>query len=139
MTPPPAPGEPALGASAPQGLRTLSRGTLSRQLVVRVKALVALIAIALSSLTALATHLILRQQLDQQLTGRVMLTTRDEEPWRGSAVRDCSRGSSSMPARLAGRRTAGSRPGHRPSRRRSTAGSQEHHIGATAAHDDMGA
>ncbi|MBK8461768.1 MAG: HAMP domain-containing histidine kinase [Nigerium sp.] len=44
-----------------------ARGTLSRQLVVRVTALVAAVAIAVSALTALAVHRILVDQLDQQL------------------------------------------------------------------------
>lgn len=44
-----------------------ARGTLSRQLVVRVTALVAAVAIAVSALTALAVHRILIDQLDQQL------------------------------------------------------------------------
>ncbi len=45
-----------------------ARGTLSRQLVVRVTALVAAVAIAVSALTALAVHRILIDQLDQQLS-----------------------------------------------------------------------
>ncbi|MFT3877058.1 MAG: HAMP domain-containing sensor histidine kinase [Propioniciclava sp.] len=43
------------------------QGTLSRQLVLRVTALVAAVAIALSALTALAVNQILTDQLDQQL------------------------------------------------------------------------
>ena len=45
-----------------------ARGTLSRQLVVRVTALVAAVAIAVSALTAPAVHRILIDQLDQQLS-----------------------------------------------------------------------
>ncbi|MFP5415262.1 MAG: sensor histidine kinase [Actinomycetes bacterium] len=48
-------------------LRTLGRGTLSRELVLRVTALVAVVAIFLSALTALAMREILLNQLDEQL------------------------------------------------------------------------
>ncbi|MDN5571213.1 MAG: HAMP domain-containing histidine kinase [Propionibacteriaceae bacterium] len=48
-------------------LRTMGRGTLSRRLVLRTTVLVAVIAIFLSSFTALAMHRILESQLDQQL------------------------------------------------------------------------
>lgn len=71
--------QPAPAASAPLSLRTMGRGTMSRQLVVRVTMLVALIAVALSSLTALSTHLILEQQLDQSLVGRASLASRDDD------------------------------------------------------------
>ena len=72
---------PAPRASGPVVLRTMGRGTMSRQLVVRVTVLVALVAVALSSLTALATHLLLQQQLDQQLASRVTLTRDDDDPF----------------------------------------------------------
>ena len=52
------------------------RGTLARQLVLRVVALVALIAVLLSLFTALATRTLLMGQLDEQLDaakGRVMM------------------------------------------------------------------
>src|SRR6188472_2962485 len=52
----------------------LSRGTLGRQLVVRVTALVALVALLLTTATALATSQVLVRQVDTQLddvTGRV--------------------------------------------------------------------
>lgn len=49
------------------GLHTMGRGTLSRTLVLRTTALVAVIAIFLSGLTALAMHGILEGQLDSQL------------------------------------------------------------------------
>lgn len=45
----------------------LGRGTLARQLVLRTTALVAVIAVFLSALTALAMHQILENQLDQRL------------------------------------------------------------------------
>lgn len=52
--------------SAPS-LRLMGKGTLSRQLVLRVSALVAIIAITLSALTTLALHGILERQTDEQL------------------------------------------------------------------------
>lgn len=85
-TPPPPP-----AASRPVVLRTMGRGTMSRQLVVRVTVLVALVAIALSSLTALATHLLLQQQLDQQLVSRVSLS-RDDDPFGRSVPSTSSPG-----------------------------------------------
>ncbi len=74
-TPAPGPGAPeALGpasrgapGSGTLGPGTLGRGTLGRQLVLRVTALVAIVAIVLSGLTALAMHQILVSQLDGQL------------------------------------------------------------------------
>ncbi|MFV0451043.1 MAG: sensor histidine kinase [Propioniciclava sp.] len=45
----------------------MRRGTLSRQLTLRTTALVALIAVFLSGLTAIAMHAILERQLDNQL------------------------------------------------------------------------
>ncbi len=50
------------------GPPALAKGTLSRQLVLRVTALVALVAIGLTGLTMLATQRILQDQQDQQLT-----------------------------------------------------------------------
>ncbi|HEU5484938.1 MAG TPA: two-component sensor histidine kinase, partial [Microlunatus sp.] len=52
------------------------RGTLARQLVLRVVALVALIAVLLSLFTAMATRALLMGQLDGQLDeakGRIMM------------------------------------------------------------------
>lgn len=57
---------PPEGLAAGQGVR-FGRGALSRQLILRVTALVAIIAIVLSALTALAMHRILINQLDHQL------------------------------------------------------------------------
>ena len=54
-------------ASATPALAPFGRGTLGRQLVVRVTALVALTAILLSTFTALATRELLLQQLDRQV------------------------------------------------------------------------
>ncbi len=60
---------PAGGAEAASQvpLKVMGRGTLSRQLVLRVTALVALVAIALSAITAFAIQQILVGQTDQQL------------------------------------------------------------------------
>ena len=74
------PGAPP-ASTAPTGLATMGRGTLSRQLVLRTTALVAIIAVFLSGLTALAMHRILENQLDQQLmstAGRVRDVGRGE-------------------------------------------------------------
>jgi two-component system OmpR family sensor kinase len=54
-------------ATPPRESSPLARGTLGRQLVIRVTALVALAAILLSAATALATRTILLGQIDQQL------------------------------------------------------------------------
>ncbi len=65
--------QPAPAAS----VRPLARGTLSRQLVLRVTSLVALVAIALSGLTLVALDRILEAQLDAQVlaaSGRVKST-----------------------------------------------------------------
>ena len=61
-TTPPAPAAPP----APMG-----KGTLSRQLVLRTTALVALVTVALSMLTALASFQILQQQLDSRLESAI--------------------------------------------------------------------
>ena len=58
MTPP----TPAVPAPA-----TMGRGTLSREMVLRTTALVALVTVALSLLTALASFQILQRQLDERL------------------------------------------------------------------------
>ena len=58
-------------------LRPLARGTLSRQLILRVTALVALVAFALSTLTAVAAHRILERQVDEQLHSKVTLLPDD--------------------------------------------------------------
>ncbi len=60
--------------SPPSGPGPLSRGTLGRQLVIRVTALVALVALLITAATALATSQVLVRQVDTQLddvTGRV--------------------------------------------------------------------
>lgn len=53
--------------TAPGSLATMGRGTLSRRLVLRTSALVALAAVLLSLLTAVATFGILQAQLDETL------------------------------------------------------------------------
>ena len=61
---------PASGAPQVQSAAThppLSRGTLGRQLVLRVTGLVALVAVLLSCATALATRTLLLGQVDRQL------------------------------------------------------------------------
>ncbi len=67
----PAPAGP--GALEPPGrpLAPLGRGTLGRQLVIRVTALVALAAVLLSLATALATRQLLLQQIDRQVNAVV--------------------------------------------------------------------
>jgi two-component system OmpR family sensor kinase len=71
-TPGPAAGEvagPVPASPTPQDepLAPLGRGTLGRQLVIRVTALVALAAVLLSLATALATRQLLLQQIDRQV------------------------------------------------------------------------
>ena len=53
----------------PGGLAPLGRGTLGRRLVIRVTGLVALVAVLLSTATALATRTLLLDSLDSQLDG----------------------------------------------------------------------
>ena len=65
-------------------LRLMGRGTLSRDLVLRVTALVAFVAIALSSLTALAAHVLLERQLDAQLTSRAAMARDGDSRGPGS-------------------------------------------------------
>jgi two-component system, OmpR family, sensor kinase len=60
----PAPGTPSAS------VKPFARGTLSRRLAMRVTALTALVALALSLLTAFATYTILEGQLDQQLLAK---------------------------------------------------------------------
>lgn len=62
---------PAIGPPVTEGYgpAPLGRGTLGRQLVVRVTALVALAAILLSAATALATRQLLLDQINDQLDG----------------------------------------------------------------------
>lgn len=62
MTPP----TPAVPAPA-----TMGRGTLSREMVLRTTALVALVTVALSLLTALASFQILQRQLDERLENAI--------------------------------------------------------------------
>jgi two-component system OmpR family sensor kinase len=60
------------GPAGPGGpLAPLGRGTLGRQLVIRVTALVALAAVLLSLATALATRQLLLQQIDRQVNAVV--------------------------------------------------------------------
>lgn len=66
---PPPPTPPAEPTSPPRS--PMQRGTLTRQLTLRTTALVAVIAIFLSGLTAIAMHAILESQLDSQLTSTV--------------------------------------------------------------------
>jgi two-component system OmpR family sensor kinase len=61
------------------------RGTLARQLVLRVVALVALIAVSLSLFTALATRALLMGQLDQQLVDAKGRAMRGGGPESGSS------------------------------------------------------
>jgi two-component system OmpR family sensor kinase len=66
-------------ANAVQQPAPFRRGTLGRQLVIRVTALVALAAILLSGATALATRQLLMTQIDKQLDG-VTTRTRSGPP-----------------------------------------------------------
>ncbi len=66
VMPPPA---PAGAPTSPGPTSGLSRGTLGRRLVIRVTALVAVVAILLVGLTALATRTALLGQIDKQLDG----------------------------------------------------------------------
>ena len=59
-------------------LSPMGKGTLSRRLVLRVAALVAVVAIALSALSTLAVHRIMLNQLDDQLSRAV--STQDKGP-----------------------------------------------------------
>jgi two-component system OmpR family sensor kinase len=54
-------------AAGPRAVSTFGRGTLARQLVIRVTALVALASILLSGATAFAAHTLLLNQLNRQL------------------------------------------------------------------------
>ena len=83
---------PSVPAATPDatGLRTMGRGTLSRTLVLRTTALVAVIAIVLSGLTALAMHRILEGQLDTQLRS---FASRDFGPSDGDFDRPVRPGS----------------------------------------------
>jgi len=65
MTQPPA--QPVPAATAIPEPRPMGPGTLSRRLVVRVTALVALLTVALGALTVLASFQILQQELDDRL------------------------------------------------------------------------
>jgi two-component system, OmpR family, sensor kinase len=77
--PPPIAGTAGAGGSTDRGGRAdapvaLGRGTLGRQLVIRVSVLVALVALLLGGATLLATYTLLIDQVDEQLaavTGRV--------------------------------------------------------------------
>jgi two-component system OmpR family sensor kinase len=60
-------GAPHAAETPPAITRPLARGTLGRQLVVRVTALVAVVAVLLSCATALATRQLLIVQVDHQL------------------------------------------------------------------------
>jgi two-component system OmpR family sensor kinase len=65
--PGPAGQQPAVPSPTGEAPPPLGRGTLGRQLVIRVTALVALTAVLLSAATALATQQLLLQQIDRQL------------------------------------------------------------------------
>ncbi len=54
----------------------MGAGTLSRELILRVTALVALVSIALSALTVLAVHTLLQQQLDRKVAEIASLSDR---------------------------------------------------------------
>jgi len=64
------PGGATVAPSASPLAKPMGRGTLSRQLVLRVTLLVALVAVALSGLTAVAAYSILQGQIDQTLQSR---------------------------------------------------------------------
>lgn len=68
---------------APTRGRALRKGTLSRQLVTSTTALVALVTIALSLFTALASFQILQSQLDDRLVNALA-----SRPQRGDWHRD---------------------------------------------------
>ena len=72
------------GAAASSG--PLARGTLSRQLVLRVTGLVALVAIVLSGLTAVALSRILEGQLDAQVMAASSRLRSNVEDRRGGLV-----------------------------------------------------
>ena len=92
---------PAPGAERPA---PLGRGTLGRQLVIRVTALVALAAILLGGTTALATRQLLIGQLDKQINAAL---TRQQQFRGGGAA---SPGSWQLALRVGGAVT-GSPPG----------------------------
>ncbi|HSN43358.1 MAG TPA: HAMP domain-containing sensor histidine kinase [Propionibacteriaceae bacterium] len=66
-TPSPAPGVPVTSRAALPPLHPLGRGTLSRRLVIRVAAIVALVALVLGLVSTLAVRQIMIAQLDDQL------------------------------------------------------------------------
>lgn len=84
MSAEPAPAASDTGRAPVPTLRLMGRGTLSRQLVMRTTALVAFIAIALSSLTALTMQVMLTGQLDQELQGSLMRTRQIDPDRSGS-------------------------------------------------------
>ena len=65
--------------SAPAAVKPMAKGTMSRQLILRVTALVAVIAITLSALTSLVLHGILQRQLDDQLRTFTVQADRDQD------------------------------------------------------------
>ena len=85
---------PAGGSTAAPGpVQTPSgRGTLAHQLVLRVVALVALIAVLLSLFTALATRALLVEQLDEQLTAAKERVKRPNDRWPEGGPGDPSTG-----------------------------------------------
>lgn len=96
------PGNPAPPASSLQPLRFMGRGTMSRQLVLRVTLLVAAVAITLSSVTAGVLHRLLEAQLDQQLVSvakRVQKVDRDDF---GRDALDCAGGEHGGPGQQQG-------------------------------------
>ncbi len=72
----PVPAAAAPRAAAP---RPMGKGTLSRQLVVRTTALVAIVTIVLSAFTALASFQILQKELDDRLAVAVGRPPRDSD------------------------------------------------------------
>lgn len=77
---PPAPIPARAGEVESSPSATLARGTLGRQLVLRVTALVALVAVLLSTATALATRELLMRQIDGQLGNVTERLRRDPGP-----------------------------------------------------------
>lgn len=67
VAPPPAPGQPPATHAALPPLSPLGKGTLGRRLVIRVAAIVALVALVLGMISTLAVRQIMIAQLDDQL------------------------------------------------------------------------
>lgn len=71
------------GAPVSQAPAPLGRGTLGRQLVIRVTALVAVMAMLISAGTAVATHQLLIRQIDDQLDAVIARAQRADPGGRG--------------------------------------------------------